>query len=82
MNREMQMLEKVWMAEVENRLPFQTRAAMIKRLAAQGLVQPMETMVGKGHPQVRVTGWQLTHAGRVLYCSTCDAPQPQGDVKG
>lgn len=72
MNAELKYLEKVWMAEVEGRLPFQSKAAIMKRLEAQGLVEPMEvTLRGRSLP-IHLKGWQLTHAGRFYYCSTCE----------
>jgi len=71
---ELKMLEKLFAAEVSGTLPFQTRAAMIKRLHAHGLVQPMKTTIpaDKGCPfPVTIKGWQLTHAGRLMYCASC-----------
>ena len=68
MNAELKWLEKVWMAEVENRLPFQTKSAIMKRLQADGLVERLKITLG-GWPPVTVDGWQLTHAGRFYYCS-------------
>lgn len=73
---ELRFLEKVWAAEVEGRLPFQSGAAIYKRLETQGLVQRMETTLPGRFP-VTVSGWQLTHAGRFLYCSTCEDEDPK-----
>ena len=64
-------LEKVWIAEVEMRLPFTSRAAIYKRLAEQGLVLPYERSFGNPPFVVKVSGWQLSHAGRLLYCASC-----------
>lgn len=63
-------LEKVFAAEIEDRLPFQSKVAIYRRLHNNGLIQPMERTFGGRFP-VTVTGWQLTHAGRFLYCSSC-----------
>ncbi len=65
-------LEKIWVAEVENRLPFQSSAAIYKRLEAQGLVQRGKEEFRSGGLPITVEGWYLTHAGRFAYCSTCD----------
>jgi hypothetical protein len=72
-------LEKVWLAEVENRLPFQSNARAFSKLAAEGLLQEMESSGRDGFGSWIFRGWQLTHAGRFLYCSTCEdeADEPQ-----
>lgn len=77
MSPELKYLERVWAAEVEGRLPFQARPSkMLQRLAEQQLIQPMETSFGVDRfGEMRVKGWQLTHAGRYLYCSSCSGDQ-------
>jgi len=72
---EHQALENVYAAEVENRLPFQSKAAIYKRLREYGLVQDMELVLGSGWSAVTVRGYQLTHAGRLTYCLNCEAPE-------
>lgn len=69
--RIMNALEKVFAAEIENRLPFQSKARVFQDLAADGLLEPMERKFGAGWSAITVSGWQLTHAGRLLYCSSC-----------
>lgn len=64
---EIKALEKIYAAEVENRLPFQSKAAIYKRLAEFDLVEPMTAKFGLA----TVHGWQLTHSGRLLYCNNC-----------
>ena len=65
-------LEKVFAAEIENRLPFQSKARIFQRLVDDGLVEPMErTFGGDRFGAIVVKGYQLTHAGRLLYCSSC-----------
>jgi hypothetical protein len=70
-------LEKIWLAEVENRLPFQSKAEIYRRLEREGLVRfDGETIYGKGRSPIdripiRVEGWYLTHPGRLLYCASC-----------
>ena len=58
-------LEKVFAAEIEGRLPFQSKSKIFQRLADDGLIQPMERKLGGRFP-VTMKGWQLTHAGRIL----------------
>ena len=64
-------LEKVFGAEIENRLPFQSKAKIYRELCDQGLLEPMERTFG-GRLPVTVSGYQLTHAGRLAYCISCD----------
>ncbi len=84
----MKMLEKVWMAEIENRLPFQSKSMWMKTLAVQELIQPME--VTHLYPfKTTIEGWQLTNAGRFIYCDWAsrreayrsDAAPGQGEKK-
>lgn len=67
-------LEKVFAAEIEGRLPFQSKARIFSELARDGFLAPMTRTFGGRFP-VSVTGWQLTHAGRILYCSECKEPE-------
>lgn len=77
-----EMLERLFAAEVEGRLPFQSKAAMLKRLEAQGLVQRMtrEFPADRFGP-IKVEGWCLTLLGNFTYCMTCPDPS-QSDTKG
>ena len=66
-------LEKVFGAEIEGRLPYQSKAHIFQQLGDDGLIEPMVRVYGASERfPVTVTGWQLTHAGRLLYCSSCD----------
>lgn len=66
-------LEKVFVAEIEGRLPFQSKAAIYRRLCDEGLIAPMERTFGRDRfGAITATGYELTHAGRFAYCSTCD----------
>ena len=61
------MLEKVFAAEIENRLPYQTKSKLAVEMEAFGyLVSGSER---KGI--VTVSGYYLTHAGRLAYCEEC-----------
>ena len=64
-------LEKVFAAEVDGRLPFQSKAKIFKQLHVDGLIEPMTIVLG-GRLPVSVSGYQLTHAGRIMYCASCD----------
>lgn len=67
---ELTALEKVFAAEIEGRLPFQSKAKIFQKLADEGFIAPMERKFGGQFP-VTVTGWELTHAGRIAYCVSC-----------
>lgn len=69
-------LGKVFSAEIEGRLPFQSKASIYRDLLAAGLVSWMERTFGQKWPFVTVVGYELTHRGRMLYCENCqdDAP--------
>jgi hypothetical protein len=67
---ELEALEKVFAAEIEGRLPFQSKAKIFKLLQKDGLLSPMERTFGGRFP-ITVAGYQLTHAGRFIYCSSC-----------
>lgn len=65
-------LELVFAAEIEARLPFQSKAKVFAEMEADGLVAPMKRVFGAGERfPVTVTGWRLTDAGRILYCCSC-----------
>ena len=66
---EIKWMEKVFAAEIENRLPFQTKAAIMERMEAGGLVEPMKVRMSG----CTVEGWQLTHRGRIQYCEWASA---------
>lgn len=65
-------LERVFVAEIEGRLPFQSRARIYQRLATEGLVEGDARTFGTGWSAVTVHGWALTHAGRYLYGQHCE----------
>jgi hypothetical protein len=63
--------EELHQAMSGNGMPFQTRAKAIQALADHGYVAPHVVKLGGRFP-VTVTGWQLTHLGRMTYCATCE----------
>lgn len=76
--RDIRFLERLFAAEVEGRLPFQSRAvAMIERLQEDQLIEPMEVVLPGRFP-VTVRGWALTHRGRITYGEW--AAQQPGEV--
>lgn len=80
---ELTALEKVFAAEIGGRLPFQSKAKIFSRLRDEGYLEPMERNYGTGWSAVIVTGYQLTHLGRLTYCATCadDEQADTGSVK-
>lgn len=67
---DLQLLERVFTAEIYGRLPFQSKSKQIHRLCDEGYVEPM-TKTFPGRFAVTVKGYALTHAGRFAYCESC-----------
>jgi hypothetical protein len=66
-------LERVWTAEIEGRLPLQSKATVFKQLEADGLVTFGKERLGADRfGAIEVEGWYLTHAGRFAYCMSCN----------
>jgi hypothetical protein len=63
-------LEKVFLAEIENRLPFQSKAKIYRKLADEGLILYGEGVISGRFP-VRIKGFILTDYGRYIYCDSC-----------
>ncbi len=65
-------LEKVFAAEIEGRLPLQSKNKVYLKLESYGYVEkatrdfPADRLC-----PISVTGWVLTHAGRLTYCMNC-----------
>jgi len=64
-------LERVFAAEIDNRLPFQSKGKIFSRLCDDGYLEPMERNFGHNRFGVVVKGYQLTHMGRLTYCMSC-----------
>lgn len=65
-------LERVFEAEIEGRLPFQSKAKIYDKLHEEGMVEPMTRKLGSDHfGPIVISGWQLTHLGRLFYCTSC-----------
>jgi hypothetical protein len=69
--KDFRLLEKVFSAEINGLLPFQSRSKEYKRLEEEGLVQWGEEVMPEGKFVFRIKGWYLTHAGRYEYCRSC-----------
>ena len=61
------MLERVFAAEVENRLPYQTKSKLAVEMEEFGYLELGSERMGV----VTVSGYHLTHAGRLAYCEEC-----------
>lgn len=64
-------LEKVFAAEINGRLPFQSKAKIFGRLCDDGYIEPVSRNFGSDRFAVSVAGYQLTHLGRMTYCEAC-----------
>ncbi len=72
-------LEKVFSHEIDravtahpHQIPFQSKAKVFKELAADGYLEAASAKVGVF--PFTVTGWELTHAGRLAYCMSGEVP--------
>ncbi|MCG6574893.1 hypothetical protein EGM97_09255 [Pseudomonas sp. AF32] len=69
------MLEKVFAAEIEGRLPYQTKSKLAAKMEEFGYLQFGSERMGI----VTVSGYYLTNAGRLAYCEECrDVEVPNG----
>lgn len=73
---ELKMLERLFAAEIEGRLPFQSKAKIMERLEGDGYVQrtKREYPADRFGPIV-VEGWCLTLLGNLTYCTSCPDPE-------
>lgn len=55
-------------------LPLQSRAKVFRDLEQQGLVRKVSVVLGGRFPAV-VEGWDLTVAGHLAYCMSCEDPK-------
>ena len=74
--RELRALEKLFEAEIENRLPLQSKDKIFDTLCDKGLVQK-QTRSFKilGNLSISVEGYRLTLAGHYTYCSSVKEPE-------
>lgn len=70
--REKDMLEKVFVAEIEGRLPFQSKSRLAKKLCDDGyLIHDVTSLPADRLGSVKVSGYWLSHKGRLAYCASC-----------
>jgi len=62
-------LGKIFAAEIDGMLPYQSRVKIYEDLIAAGLVESMHRRSPKGFWVE--AGYALTEKGRMLYCSNC-----------
>ncbi|WP_313327734.1 hypothetical protein [Enterobacter oligotrophicus] len=66
--KELAILEKAWMAEIDNDIPIiQTKSKIAAQLAEEGYLKLKEFTLGGAIPVV-IRGYQITHAGILAYC--------------
>lgn len=65
--KHLDILGKIFVAEISDKLPYQSKSRLLIELEREGLV---EFYIDKfpGHFAVEVRGWALTHRGRLFYC--------------
>lgn len=79
--RELSILEKAFSAEnnagSRNGMHLiQTRAKLAEKLVDDGYLAHRTVVLGVLYP-VTIKGYELTHAGRLTYCASCDI-DPEG----
>lgn len=65
-------LEKVFAAEIEGRLPLQSKAKVYAELEKEGFVERYERRFCDRFGEMVFSGWCLTHAGRLTFCMNCE----------
>lgn len=61
-------LEKAWMAEIDNDIPIiQSKSKIAAQLAEEGYLEWKEVTLGGAIPII-IRGYQITHAGILAYC--------------
>lgn len=65
-------LERIFCAEIDGRL-LQSKAKVFTELADIGYCRQVTESLGRDRfGEISVTGWALTHAGRITYCMQCE----------
>jgi len=74
-------LERIFVAEIEGRLPLYSRAKIYHEMERDGLVEFGTFNLGRDRfGVIRVEGWSLTHAGRITYCMQCSENTSKGNA--
>lgn len=74
--RELALLEKAYEAEIEGAIAggipvMQTRSKLAAKLVADGLLRETEHTIKAWPFPTTIRGYELTQAGRLLYCANC-----------
>lgn len=76
---ELEALEFLFSREVDNALnpkacgfPYQSRRKVFRELEAEGLVRKVSVKYGAPPLVMVIEGWELTTAGHLLYCMSCE----------
>jgi hypothetical protein len=69
--RDFTLLEKIFAVEIEGHLPYHSRSKEYLRLEKEGMVERETITFRGGRFPVTVSGWALTHRGRMDYCLEC-----------
>lgn len=70
--RDLNMLERIFDAEINNRLLFQSKSKHLLQLEQEGMVEQVTRSLGKDRfGAITVSGWALTDLGRLTYCESC-----------
>lgn len=84
---DLRVLEKVFEAEINGRLPYQSKSKKMVELESKGLVEPMTRTFGQDRfGTITASGWCLSDLGRFEYCDSCrdvdiEALEQQGGSK-
>lgn len=68
-----ELLGRIFAAEVDGRLPYQSKSKEYPKLEEDGLCEGVTRRFGP----VIVQGWILTHLGRMAYCQACPDEEPE-----
>lgn len=69
--RDFELLGRVFDAEIRNLLPAQIgKSKAVAGLHERGYIEPMAVTLPGSFP-VTITGWNITEAGRFIYCMNC-----------
>lgn len=72
-------LEKIFTAEIQGRLPFQSTSKAMAELVEDGWIEPMTRTFGRDRfGAITATGYQLTARGHITYCEWA-SKQPEGE---
>lgn len=82
--RELALLEKAFAAEIDAAIAghgihvVASKSKLAQKLVEDGLLEYVTLDLGRrdAFGAITVSGYQLTEAGRLAYCSTCSAPSP------